>query len=305
MSNRDTLLALAIIIIWGINFVVIAWGVEGVPPLLLGGIRFLLVAAIGSFFFKRPKTPIVWWFLLAIPISFLQFAFLFSAIAYGMPAGIASLALQSHVLFTLIFAFLFLQESIRPFQIVAIALSGAGLFLIAPIDDSSTITALGFGLTMAGAISWALGNISTRKISQKGYEANVNLVIWSSWIPPIPFFICSYFFEGPDLIVTSLLSFDLQSSFALLYLSIIATVIGHGLWSYLLNHYPAGQIAPLTLGVPIVGLSAAAILLGESISFIQWVGILLVLAGLLLNTFGKKTLRLLTQLNTKGDVVHK
>jgi len=299
MSNRDALLALAIIFIWGLNFVVIAWGVEGIPPLLLGGIRFLFVAAVGSFFFKRPNTPLLWWFALAIPISFLQFAFLFSAISYGMPAGLASLVLQSQILFTLIFSFLFLRENIQAYQIIAIIIAGFGLLLIAPINDTATVTALGFSLTIAGAVCWAIGNISTRTIGQKGYDANVNLVIWSSWIPPIPFFICSYFIEGSELIKSSLLNFDLQSAFALFYLSVVATVMGYGMWSYLLKQYPAAQVAPLTLGVPIVGLTSSWLLLDEHINHIQWMGILLVIIGLLINTFGKKAIKSLRTLANK------
>jgi len=62
MTRKDMLLALAIIVAWGLNFVVIAWGLDGLPPMLLGGLRFLIVAVVGSFFFKRPKTPIKWWF---------------------------------------------------------------------------------------------------------------------------------------------------------------------------------------------------------------------------------------------------
>ena len=293
MSNKDMLLALSIIGIWGINFVVIAWGLEGMPPLLLGGLRFLMVASIGSLFFKRPKTPFFWWVAYAIPISFLQFAFLFSAMSYGMPAGLASLALQSQALFTLFFALIFLKEGIKGYQLLAIVIAAAGLTLIAESNDQATMTALGFGLTLAGAASWALGNISTRSISRQGYDSNVNLVIWSAWIPPIPLFIGSYFLEGPELIETSLLNFGWQTFGALSYLSVVATVVGYGLWSHLLSRYPAAQIAPLTLGVPVVGLTSAAILLNESISPIQWLGAGLVLIGLLTNTFGGRLKRTL------------
>ncbi|KZM41049.1 acetylserine transporter [Marinomonas sp. SBI22] len=290
MTNKDILLALAIIFIWGFNFVVIAWGIEGIPPLLLGGLRFLLVALVGSLFFKRPKTPIKWWFAYALPISFLQFAFLFSAMDNGMPAGLASLALQSQALFTLVFAMLFLKESIKGFQVLAIFIAALGLIFIAQSHDSQTMTVLGFALTLAGAASWAMGNIANKTISQKGYAANVNLIIWSAWIPPIPFFIASYFIEGPDLIIDSLSNFGLQSAIALIYLSVLATVVGYGLWSYLLKKYPAAQVAPLTLGVPVVGLSSAALILNESISQAQWIGISLVVVGLLVNTFGAKLL---------------
>lgn len=290
MTSKDILLALAIIFIWGFNFVVIAWGIEGIPPLLLGGLRFLLVALVGSFFFKRPKTPIKWWFAYALPISFFQFAFLFTAMDNGMPAGLASLALQSQALFTLVFAMLFLKESIKGYQVLAIFIAALGLIFIAQSHDSQTMTVLGFALTLAGAASWAMGNIANKAISQKGHAANVNLIIWSAWIPPIPFFIASYFIEGPSLIIDSLSHFGLQSAIALIYLSVLATVVGYGLWSYLLKKYPAAQVAPLTLGVPVVGLSSAALILNESISQAQWIGISLVVIGLLVNTFGAKLL---------------
>ena len=286
MSGKDLFIAMFIVVIWGVNFVVIVWGLEGMPPLLLGGLRFLLVASIGSLFFKRPNTPFIWWVAYAVPISFLQFSFLFCAMAYGMPAGLASLALQAQALFTMIFALLFLKESIRAYQIWAFFIAAFGLIFIALSKDEHSMTALGFALTMGGAASWALGNISARSISNRGFNSNVNLVIWSAWVPPIPFFICSYFIEGPELIATSLRAFSWLSFAALSYLAIGATITGYGLWSYLLTRYPAAQIAPLSLGVPIVGLSSAALILGESISPMQWLGIVLVLFGLLTNTFG-------------------
>lgn len=286
MSGKDLLIAIFIVVIWGVNFVVIAWGLEGMPPLLMGCLRFLLVASIGSLFFKRPDTPFRWWVAYAVPISFLQFSFLFSAMAYGMPAGLASLALQAQAMFTMVFALLFLKESIKAYQVWAFFIAAFGLIFIALSKDEHSMTALGFALTMGGAASWALGNISARSISNRGFNSNVNLVIWSAWVPPIPFFICSYFIEGPEQIASSLSSVSWLSFGALLYLALVATITGYGLWSYLLTRYPAGQIAPLSLGVPIVGLSSAALMLGESITTMQWLGIILVLLGLLINTFG-------------------
>ncbi|RUM52414.1 MAG: O-acetylserine/cysteine exporter, partial [Marinomonas sp.] len=65
-----------------------------------------------------------------------------------------------------------------------------------------------------------------------------------------------------------------------------ATLAGYGLWSQLMSRYSAGTVAPLSLGVPVVGLTSAALVLNENISHQQWVGILVVLLGLMLNTFG-------------------
>lgn len=290
MTRKDMLLGLAIIVAWGLNFVVIAWGLDDLPPMMLGGLRFLIVALVGSFFFKRPKTPLKWWFLYALPLSFGQFAFLFTAMKFGMPAGLASLVLQSQAIFTLLFAVVFLKEGVRPFQLIAITIAALGLATIAVENDNSSMTMLGFGLTLVAAMSWALGNISTKVIGQKGYHANVNLVIWSCWIPPLPFFICSWFIDGPSVMLHSLEAINWATMATLAYLSIFATVGGYGLWSFLMSKYPAATIAPLSLGVPVVGLTASALLLSEHVSPLQWVGILFVMFGLVLNTFGGRLL---------------
>lgn len=300
MSFKDSLIGLFIIFIWGINFVIIVWGLEGLPPLLMGAERFLLVAILGSLFVKRPNIPWLWLIFYALSLSFGQFAFLFSAMAFGMPAGLASLVLQSQALFTLIFAALILKEQIKPMQILAMLVAGSGLYIIGSSGVHSTtshlvMTGVGFGLTLAAAMCWALGNIVNRSINQRGYNANIGLVVWSAWIPPIPFLIASYYIEGPELMINSLVNIDISSILALLYLALMASIVGYSLWSYLLERYPAAQVAPLTLGVPVVGLTAAAIFLNETLSWQQGLGIALVLVGLLINSAGKRVFNILSK----------
>lgn len=293
MSFKDTLLGLLIIIIWGINFVVIVWGLDGLPPLLMGALRFALVFSVGFLFVKKPNIPLKWLAAYGLVISFGQFAFLFSAMSLGMPAGLASLVLQSQALFTLIFAALLLKEQVKFAQILAMLVAGLGLYTIASTGEDTAMTGIGFALTIMGASCWALGNIVNRVINKRGFKPGVDLVIWSAWIPAIPFAISSYFIEGPDLIIESLIGFNWVSFFALAYLAVAASIVGYSLWSYLLGQYPAAQVAPLTLGVPIVGITASAFFLNETISTTQWVGSALVLFGLVINAFGEKlTVRL-------------
>jgi len=288
MSFKDTLLGLLIIAIWGVNFVVIVWGLEGLPPLLMGALRFALVFSLGIFFVKRPAIPFRWLAAYALLLSFGQFSFLFCSMALGMPAGLASLVLQSQALFTLIFAALLLKEQIKFAQVLSMLVAGIGLVLIATSSADTEMTAIGFGMSIIAASFWAVGNIINRMINKQGYKAGLDLVIWSAWIPVIPFLLSSYFFEGPTLIINSINAFNWVSLMALCYLAVAASIIGYSLWSYLLDHYPAGQVAPLTLGVPMVGISASAFFLGESISALQWAGSGCVLMGLLINAFGHK-----------------
>ncbi len=110
MSRKDGALALLVVVAWGLNFVVIKVGLHHMPPLLLAGLRFLLVAFPAIFFVARPKVPLTLLLGYGLTISFGQFAFLFCAIKFGMPAGLASLVLQAQAFFTMALGHLFLAS---------------------------------------------------------------------------------------------------------------------------------------------------------------------------------------------------
>jgi len=288
MSVKDSLIGLLIIFIWGFNFVVIAWGVENTPPLLLGALRFIAVAVLGSLFVKRPDIPLRWMAAYALVLCFGQFSLLFCAIAFGMPAGLASIVLQSQAAFTILLSVLILNEQIKAPQIIAMFIAGIGLAMIGLTGENSSMTLVGFVLTIAAAFSWAMGNVINRLINQKGYQANLGLVVWSSWIAFIPFLLASLYFEGVEQISFALTTINLKLVSVVAYLCFCASIMGYSLWSYLLQHYPAGQVAPLTLGIPVVGLVSANLLLNESLHPLQIIGALLVMAGLTINTLTGK-----------------
>jgi O-acetylserine/cysteine efflux transporter len=282
MAPKDLLLALVVVIAWGINFVVIKVGLHGVPPMLLGALRFALAAVPAVFFVKRPQMPWRWLLAYGATISFGQFAFLFSAMYVGMPAGLASLVLQAQAFFTLIFAGVFLHERFRAPNVVGLAIASGGLAVIG-MQGGHAMTLAGFVLTLCAAASWALGNIVTKKV---GKVDLVGLVVWGSLIPPLPFLALSYTLEGPQRIVAALSGIGATSIFAVVYLAFIATLLGYGLWSRLLSRYPASQVAPFSLLVPIVGLASASVFLDEHLSAPQIAGAALVMAGLAVNVFG-------------------
>ncbi|MGY6160265.1 EamA family transporter [Paraburkholderia strydomiana] len=282
MSPRDLLLALIVVIAWGVNFVVIKVGLHGVPPMLLGALRFMLAAFPAVFFVKRPQLPWRWLLAYGVTISLGQFAFLFSAMYVGMPAGLASLVLQAQAFFTLIFAAFFLHERFRLPNVAGLLIAAAGLAVIG-MQGGHAMTLAGFLLTLCAACSWALGNIVTKKV---GKVDLVGLVVWGSLIPPLPFLALSYALEGPQRIAAALSGISAMSIFAIVYLAFIATLIGYGLWSRLLSRYPASQVAPFSLLVPIVGLASASLFLDERLSGAQIAGAVLVMAGLAVNVFG-------------------
>lgn len=288
MARKDVLLAMLVVVAWGLNFVVIKVGLHAMPPLMLAGLRFLLVAFPALLFVARPKVPMRLLLGYGLTISFGQFAFLFCAIKFGMPAGLASLVLQAQAFFTIILGAGIFGERLQAKQLVGIALAVVGVLVL--IEASLTgqhIPLLGFMLTLAGAFSWACGNIFNKKIMQHSSRpAVMSLVVWSALIPIVPFMVCSLMFDGPALMLKSVVAIDTTTLLSLVYLAFIATILGYGIWGTLLGRYETWRVAPLSLLVPVVGMASAALLLDEKLSLMQLAGAVLVMAGLYINVFG-------------------
>ncbi|EMM0382152.1 O-acetylserine/cysteine exporter [Pluralibacter gergoviae] len=293
MSRKDGLLALLVVVIWGLNFVVIKLGLHNMPPLLLAGLRFLLVAFPAIFFIPRPKVPLSLLLGYGLTISFGQFAFLFSAISVGMPAGLASLVLQAQAFFTIILGAIAFGERLQSKQMAGIALAAIGvLVLIEASFSGEHVVLLGFMLTLAAALSWACGNIFNKKIMQLPERPGVmSLVAWSALIPVLPFMLASYLLDGPGVMLASLVNIDITTVLALCYLAWAASIVGYGIWGALLGRYETWRVAPLSLLVPVFGIASAALLLGERLSLLQLAGAVMIMGGLYINVFGLRLRR--------------
>jgi len=287
MTRKDGLLALLVVVAWGLNFVVIKVGLHSMPPLMLAGLRFLLVAFPALLVVARPKVPLSLLLGYGLTISFGQFAFLFCAINFGMPAGLASLVLQAQAFFTIILGAFVFRERLQLKQVAGITLAVFGvLVLVEGSLSGQHVALLGFMLTLAAALSWACGNIFNKQP-----PAIMSLVVWSALVPIVPFFVASLIFDGPAVMLQSLVSLDVTTVLSLVYLAFIATIVGYGIWGTLLGRYETWRVAPLSLLVPVVGLASAALLLGETLSLLQLLGALLIMAGLYINVFGFRVRR--------------
>ncbi|EQC0829844.1 O-acetylserine/cysteine exporter [Enterobacter kobei] len=293
MTRKDGLLALLVVVVWGLNFVVIKLGLHNMPPLMLAGLRFMLVAFPAIFFVARPNIPFKLLLGYGLTISFGQFAFLFCAIKFGMPAGLASLVLQAQAFFTIILGAFVFGERLQGKQLAGITLAVFGvLVLIEASLNGQDVALLGFMLTLAAGLSWACGNIFNKLIMQHAARPQVmSLVVWSALIPVIPFLAASFILDGPDVMLRSLVDIDLTTILSLIYLAFVATIVGYGIWGSLLGRYETWRVAPLSLLVPVVGLASAALLLDETLSALQLLGAVLIMAGLYINVFGLRVRR--------------
>ena len=282
LPPRRLLLALAVVAVWGTNFVVIKLALGTLPPLLFAVLRFTFALLPAAFFIRRPAVP---WRLLAaygVLIGAGQFGLLYVAIGSGgglISPGLASLVVQTQVFFTIGLAMTMAGERLQRYQWLALALSLAGLALIGLNTDAST-TPLGLALVLGAALSWAGGNLVARhsgRVDMLGY------VVWSSLFALPPLLLLSLLFEGPARIATALAAADLGVWAAVLWQSLGNTLFGYAAWGWLLARHPAATVAPLALGVPVFGMAASALWLGEPLPPWKLIAAALVLGGLALN----------------------
>ncbi|NEX61554.1 EamA family transporter [Noviherbaspirillum galbum] len=288
MKPADIFAALTVVIIWGVNFVVIKIGLKGLPPLFFTSLRFVFAALPAVFFVARPAVP---WRLLAGYAMFqfvVQFSLLFCGIKLGFPPGLASLVIQLQAFFTIGLAVLMLGERPGLPQIAGALIAFSGIALVAAFLGAEG-PGIGFAMVIAAGFSWGLGNIFTKKM---GRADALGVVTWGSLLAAPPILAVSVAIEGTDAIVASLHHLDWTSVAAIAFNAYPTTIIGFGVWSHLMRKYPTATIAPFTLLVPVAGMISAALALGESLQWWKLAAGALILAGLALNQFGGRLMRL-------------
>jgi O-acetylserine/cysteine efflux transporter len=278
MPARHSLLAVAVAMVWGVNFVVIHEGLADFPPLLFVALRFALVAFPAVFFLSRPRVPLRLVLGVGLFMCTGQFALLFVAMDQGLPAGLASLVLQMQVLFTIAFAVVLLAERPSARQVGGALLALAGMVLIA-VGRGGNVPLGALALSIGAAASWGVGNICARRAQA---DDPLALLVWASLVPPLPLLALSLAVEGPGAAGHALTALDPAGMLALLYIVGLSTFGGYGVWNALMARHPATSVAPFTLLVPPVGIVAAWLALGEVPGAVEVLGAAIVLAGVAL-----------------------
>lgn len=276
---RHFLLALAVVAVWGTNFVVIKLALGHLPPLLFAALRFGLVLLPGLFFFARPAVRLGNLALYGLLIGVGQFGVLYVAMNGHISPGLASLVIQVQVFFTIGLSMRLAGERVRRFQWFALLLASSGIAIIILHTDGTT-TPLGLLLVLLAAFSWAGGNIAAKQ----GAPANIlAYVVWSSAFAVPPLIALSLFFEGWVAISAALQATDAATWAAVAWQAWGNSLFGFAAWGWLLARHPAATITPMALLVPVFGMSGSALWLGESLPPWKLAAAALVMAGLALN----------------------
>jgi len=278
MNNRDLLLGIFVMIVWGLNFSVIKLGVSEIDPLLLTALRFSLAVIPAVFFVKRPQVK--WRYLVAYGLTFAIGVWGMGSwsIQAGLSAGMASVLLQMNVVISLLVGYFLLKETVTSMKVIGSIIAILGLVLSVLVTDGS-VTMLGLILILIASLSWSITSIIVKKAATKEVFA---FCIWGMLFAPLPLFTLAFLQSDHDQLLTLNLLFNRSVIFSVLFQAYPVTLFGYWVWNRLLVKYPLSTVAPLSLLVPIFGLLGSAIFYQEQIGTVKAIACLLVIAGLII-----------------------
>ncbi|HVO14634.1 MAG TPA: EamA family transporter [Alphaproteobacteria bacterium] len=272
MKTEDVLLTVMVMVLWGLNFVVAKIGLEELPPMLLVGIRFLLVALLLIGLVPIPRGHIGKIVALSISMGALHFGLMFMGIR-NVDAAIASVAIQLQVPFAALLAWIFLGDRLGWRRVGGMALAFLGIVVIAGEPRMlSNLTPL--ALIVAASFLWAVGNVQLRDLRAVGPMA---LNAWLALFAAPQMLIASAVFEDGQW--QALANAGWKGWGAIVYMIVFVTIIVYGFWYRMAQRYPVNLTMAHTLQVPVWGVLASVGLLGERLTWAMVAGSLLTLAG--------------------------
>lgn len=292
MNRRDMLLAAGVATAWGFNFLVIDWGMTGIPPLLFVAIRFAVVAA---FVVVVPRPAASWASVVGVGLfmSLGQFGLLYTSLALGLQPGLAALLLQAQAVFTVVIAAGVLRETPTIGQGVGVAIGVVGLAAVA-VGRGGDAPALAVVLALGAALSWAVGNVISRRagvVVGRGRLGVLSLTVWSAVVVPVPALVLALVVDGPSAITAGLAAFGGRAALSTLYTAGLCTLVGYAVFNGLLARNPSAAVVPWVLLAPVVAMVSAAAPRGQIPAPAEVVGGLLLVAGVLATTVGVRPRR--------------
>lgn len=275
LTPLDMTMGIAVALTWGMGIVVAKAAIDHFPPILLMSLRFAVTALVLVWFVKPPLWAL--WRICGIAVisAAIQYSLTFTGML-GLDASVTALVVQLEVPFLVLFGVIFLKERPGLRKWFGIAMAFGGVALIAGEPELNGAWGSMF-MVVGGACAWAFGQILIRRLKE------IDGITMTAWVAV---------FAAPQLLIMSLLFEEghrpaiLSAGWtvwgAVLYLGLVMTAAGYGLWYTLLRRHPVSMVAPFLLLLPVFSVIGGVLFLGESLSLQIAAGGLVVIAGVAL-----------------------
>lgn len=268
------LAATVVAICWGGNFSASKYAMMDFPPFLTILLRFVLLIAVLAPFMLRQKLP-RWrdMFVLAFTNIILHFTLIFFAMNAGLNITSAIVATQLGVPFSCMLAAMVFKDYLGPWRSAGLAVAFVGVLIVAGSPNAAEHS-VPFLLAVLGALAWAVANSYMKHMKPVSVR---NFLFWPA-VMALPMLLAmTYLFEGNHLEI--LHEAKTSSWLGVCYSTVFSSIVGYGLWNWLMGKYPLSQVVPFSLLAPIVGISCGVWLFGEPMSWRIIAGSALTIVG--------------------------
>jgi len=269
----DILMGVTVAVTWGLGITLAKAGFADFPPIMLTALRFSVTALALVWFVRPPLGAMGRILAISFVVGTVQYSLTFTGL-YGLDASTAAIIIQLEVPFATLLAVLFLHEKIGPWRIAGMVLAFAGILLITG-EPRIQEDLLPFFLVLAGAFTWAAGNIMIKTLG--GAVGGFRLIAWVAVFTAPQLFAVSFLLEDGQM--QALSNAGWHGWGVVLYLGLVMTAFGYGLWFRLLGRHPVSHVMPFLLLLPVTAMVASVLMLGEQPTAIILTGAALVLIG--------------------------
>ena len=272
MKPLDIFAGLGVLLSWGLTFPIAKIGLTELPPLTMITLRYGLTALLLAPLLRLPRQGFGLLILIAVALGGFHFPLMFSGVA-GVDAAIAAIVMQTQSPFAVMLAVIILGERLTALRIFGLLIAFGGVALLAgePAGQSSM---LHIAMLVISAVAWAVASLLIKRVVNVGvFQLNAWIALLA--IPQVA--VASWVLESGQ--VEAVLAAGLRGWGTVLFLALGGTLIGWGGMSYLLKNHPVSRVTPITLAIPVVGISAAVVFLDEPLTSLRLAAALLTIIG--------------------------
>jgi len=262
--------------VWGYGWIATKVALEFSDAMTFAALRVPLSAAclfLVMIVLRKPlRPPPLGWTMLIGLLQTTLFVGLVITALHSAGAGKVSVLTYTMPFWLLLLAWVFLGERLHGVQWLAVSLAFVGLVLVVrPWAFDSAVSGL---LTVLGGLSWAAAALVVKLMQRRHTIDVLSLTSWQMVFGSIPLIILAVLlYSGPP-------EWTFGFAWGLAYTVVLANAVAWFLWLYALHALPAGAAGLGTLSIPVVGVLAAWIQLGEVPTLVEGIGMILIISAL-------------------------
>lgn len=273
LTRRDLILGFLVVLSWALNTVAIKFITNEIEPFTGLSIRLLMVSVLFLPFIRPvPREKFIMLVQISMLICVLHWASLIWSIE-RLDASMAAILLQMQVIFSLLWGWLFFGERFGWRTSAGIALGVAGVIVLVglPAQPPSLFGVIGIVFSV---ITLTLGYARMKGLSDMGAG---NYIVLTHLIALPPVLAVTFMLERP--LAVNWQAVNHVNLWAALFFQVSIVSVSHMLWQRLMSRNAMSVLPNLTLLIPFLGVAAAVVLLGESITWAMVAGGLLTTLG--------------------------